>query len=59
MLKDKTTKEERIERSKEKDRKYSSFIREISYKNEGEIFLKALNNSCIQRLINRGIYEVS
>jgi len=41
------------------DKEYNKMLREISYKDEGELFLKALNNSCIQRLVDRGVYQVS
>lgn len=58
MLKDKTTKEERTERSQAKDTKYRKLIKELSYQNEGEPFLKSLNNACIQRLQSRNYYEV-
>ena len=49
-IKDKTTKEERAERSRIKDIKFRKAIKEISYKNDGELFLKSLQNACSDRM---------
>ncbi len=57
-IKDKTTKEERQERSRIKDLKFRKAIKEIAYKDEGELFLKALQNACISKLIRLDDYKV-
>jgi hypothetical protein len=49
-IKDTTTQEERVERSAIKDRKFRKRIKEISYRDEGELFMKALNNACFLKL---------
>jgi len=51
--------ETKEQRKLRQDKEYNKMLREISYKDEGELFLKALNNSCIQRLVDRGVYQVS
>ena len=50
------TKQERLERQ---NKAWKKMLKDIAYQNEGEIFLKALNNSNMQRLISRGVYQVS
>ena len=51
--------ETKEQRKLRQDKEYNKMLREISYKDEGVLFLKALNNSCIQRLVDRGIYQIS
>ena len=49
-IKDKTTPSERAERGKAKDAKFRKMLRETSYRDEGELFMKALNNACFLKL---------
>jgi uncharacterized membrane protein YcaP (DUF421 family) len=58
VIYDNSTKEDRLERGKPKDEKFRKLLREISYKNDGEIFLKSLNNACLKKLQNDRYYQV-
>lgn len=58
-IKDTTTKEDRAERGKAKDAKFRKMLREISYRDEGELFMKALNNACFLKLQKLDNNEVS
>jgi len=58
MILDKTTIEERKERSKIKDKRYNSFIKTLGYKDEGELFLKVLQNACISKLQRQDNYQI-
>lgn len=49
------TKQERIDRQ---NRAWKKMLKEIEYKNEGEIFLKALNNACLAKLQSDKYYQV-
>lgn len=57
-IKDTTTKEERMERSAKKDRKFRKMVRDISYKNEGELFMASLRNACFMKLQKLDKYEI-
>ena len=50
------TKEQRKDRQ---DKAWKKMLKEIEYKNEGEIFLKALNNACLAKLQSDKYYQVS
>ena len=52
-------KESKKQRKERQDKANNEMIEAISYKDEGVLFLKALNNSCLQRLVDRGVYQVS
>ena len=56
-IKDTTTKDERVARSVEKDKKFNKMVREISYRDEGECFLASLKNACIEKLIRSDKYQ--
>lgn len=58
-IKDQTTKEERVERSRIKDIKFRKALKEITYKDEGVLFLKSLQNACIRKLQRLDNYEVN
>lgn len=58
MIKDTTTVEERKERGKEKDKKWNRIMREISYRDEGEIYLKNLNYHCLAKIIKSDNFQV-
>jgi hypothetical protein len=59
IIHDHSTKEERMERSKSKDKNFRHLLKELEYENEGVLFLKSLNNACLERLQNDRFYEVS
>lgn len=50
IIHDHSTKEERMERSKTKDKNFRHLLKELEYENEGVLFLKSLNNACLRRL---------
>ena len=58
IIHDTSTRIEREERSKIKDEKFRKMLREITYENEGVVFLKSLNNACLKRLQNHTFYQV-
>jgi hypothetical protein len=51
MLKDETTIEDRQAKSKILDSKCRKMIKEISYKDDGELYLNNIHNSCMQKII--------
>ena len=57
-IKDKTTKEERQAKCPKMDRKYNRMIKKLAYKNEGVLFLKALENACGERMARPENYQV-
>jgi len=59
MIKDTSTPEQRIERSKTKEKNFRKMLNDIAYKNEGEIFLKSLNYACMRKMQNYKFYQVN
>lgn len=58
-IKEQSSLEDRKERGKAKDIKYRKMVKELSYKNEGELFLKSLTNACISKLVKEDNYQVN
>jgi hypothetical protein len=59
MIKDTTTLEQRVERSKNKDKNFRHLLKELEYENEGVLFLKSLNYSCLRKLQDDRYYQIS
>jgi hypothetical protein len=57
-IKDPTTKEQRQARSIPKDQKVRKLFKELSYRDEGELFLISLKNSSIEKLKRSDYYKV-
>ena len=58
MIRDLTTKIERQARSIPKDQKVRKLFKQLSYRDEGELFLISLKNSSIDKLKRSDYYKV-
>lgn len=52
LIKDTTTREERIERSRIKNQRIRKMMMGVGYRDEGELFLKSLQNACFEKMNN-------
>ena len=50
--------ETKEEKRTHQDKAWKKMLKEIEYKNEGEIFLRALNNECLAKLQSDKYYQV-
>lgn len=58
IIRDKTTKEERLDRSKLKDHKFIRMIKDLAYKTEGEVFVISSQNSNTAKIMKMDHFEV-
>ena len=58
LTKTPTTDPERLEQSRSKDRKFRKLFKELSYRDEGELFLISLKNSSIDKLKRSDYFQL-